>query len=385
MTPLTCPYCNTAFDASDALDVDRVVCPRCGEAMPAKLLPPGRGPRKSGEDRPAPMESKPGVRVLAIFATLLLIAAFVGLGFWYFGSDQKNRIEGTNATVPPATRPPLALPGLRYLPADAQVAIALQPSPLLQYAERAGKTPEELLADWGLPVAVFNGLKKAGVPLDRIDHLVLGAGFPDVGLPRLSIVLALREPIRDESEFRRILNIRQNADKPGRAKVELPGIPLPMEMHKVDDKIYLFSSDGATLDGMVKPKANAEFLPAGVRDSLGALDPASFAWVATDNRDWANLPTLKLIAPLIQQPDLPKRLKGIRALAIGLTLRPDLAAQANIRFPDATAAGEFEAKAKPKLAETKIGMAVEKDWVALDLPEGSSANGVPAVLGLFDR
>ena len=382
MTALTCPYCNTAFDA---LDGERVVCPRCGEAMPAKLLPPGRGPGKSDVDPPAPVESKPGVRVLAMFAALLLIASLIGLGYWYFGSGQKNGTESTNATVPPATRPPLALPGLRYLSADTQVAIALQPSPLLQYAERAGKTPEELLADWGLPVGVFNGLKKAGVPLDLIDHLVVSAGFPDVGLPRLSIVLALREPIRDESEFRRVLNVRQNADKPGRAKVDLPGIPLPMEMHKVDDTIYLFSSDGATLDGMVKAKANAEFLPAGVRDSLGALDPASFAWIGTDNRDWANLPTLKLIAPLIQQPDLPKRLKGIRALALGLTLRPDLAAQANIRFPDAKAAGEFEAKAKTKLAETKIGIAVEKDWVALDLPGASFANGVPAVLGLFDR
>lgn len=382
MTALTCPYCNTAFDASDG---ERVVCPRCGEAMPAKLLPPGSGPRESGEDRPAPVESKPAVRAVTIFAALLLIGVIVGLGFWYFGPNQKNLTEATNATVPSATRPPLALPGLRYLPADAQVALALQPSPLLQYAERVGKSPEQLLTDWGLPVGVFNGLKKAGVPLDRIDYFVLSAGFPDVGLPRLSIVLTLREPIRDESEFRRVLNVRQNADKAGRAKVELPGIPLPMEMHKVDDKIYLFSSDGTTLDGMVQPKANAEFLMAGVRDSLGALDPASFAWVATDNRDWANLPTLKLIAPLIQQPDLPKRLKGIRSLALGLTLRPDLAAQANIRFPDAKAAGEFEAKAKPKLAETKIGMEAQKDWVALDLPGASFANGVPVLLGLFDQ
>ena len=382
MTALTCPYCNTAFDAPGG---ERVVCPRCGEAMPAKLLPPGSGPRESDGDRPAPVESKPGVRAVTIFAALLLTGALIGLGFWYFGPNQKNLTEATNASVPPATRPPLALPGLRYLPASAQVALALQPSPLLQYAERAGKTPEQLLADWGLPVGVFDGLKKAGVPLDRIDHFVLSAGFPDVGLPRLSIVLALREPIRDESEFRRVLNVRQNADKPGRAKVELPGIPLPMEMHKVDDKIYLFSSDGATLEGMVQPKPNAEFLPAGLRDSLVALDPASFAWVATDNRDWANLDMLKTIATLIRQPDLPKRLKGIRALAIGLTLRPDLAAQANIRFPEAKAAGEFEAKAKTKLAETKIDMALEKDWVALGLPGVSFANGVPAILNLFDK
>ena len=382
MTALTCPYCNTAFDASD---VERSVCPRCGEAMPAKLLPPGSGPRESAGDRPAPVESKPAVRAVRIFAALLLIVALVGLGFWYFGPNQKNVTEATNATVPPATRPPLALPGLRYLPADAQVVLALQPSPLLQYAERTGKTPEELLADWGLPAGVLNGLKKAGVPLEGIDHFVLSAGFPDVGLPRLSIALALREPIRDESEFRRVLNVRQNADKPGRAKVELPGVPLPMEMHKVDDKIYLFSSDGATLDGMVKPKANSDFLPAGVRDSLGTLDPASFAWVASDNRDWANLPVLKLIAPLIRQPDLPKRLKGTRALAIGLTLRPDLAAQVNIRFHDSKAAGEFEAKAKLKLAETKIGLALEKEWIALELPGTSFANGVPVLMGLFDK
>ena len=386
MTALTCPFCNTAFDLPSL--PGRVVCPRCGEAIPAKMLPAKTGPAITAAERQGPSETAPGrlgLRPVTLFGILLLVGSLVGLGLWYSSTSQKPDSAGSGSKAPPATRPPNALPGLLRLPPETQIALALQPAPLIQYAERVGLSPEAMLAELGLPVGLVSGLKNAGIPPESIDHLVLGVSLSESPLPRLSMALFLREPIAGERHFREAVKFRQNADKPGRAKVDLPGIPLPMEMLTVDATTYLFSSDERSLDGMAKPKENADFLKLGLRESIRKVDPASFAWVATDNLAWADLPTLKLLAPLIQQPDLPKRLKGIRAIALGLTLRPELAAQGSVRFADPKAAGEFETRAKPKLAETKIAMERDEEWVSLTMPGVSFANGIPAILGLFEK
>ena len=384
MTALTCPFCNTAFDLPSI--PGRVVCPRCGEAIPAKLLPVTAATAASVE-APSPVEAapaKPGTKTFAI-AALMVAAILGGLGIWYSTTGNAPDTVNTDSAPPPATRPPMALPGLRYMPPGTQIAIALQPSSLVQYAARADVAPEVLLERWGLPAGLFAGLKKAGIELDHIEHIVVGVGLTESPLPRLSIALFLRRPVGNERLFRETLKLRQNADKPGRAKVELPGIPLPMEMHTIDEMLFLFSSDDKVLDGMIKPQESLDFLKPGLRESMAKIDPASFAWVATDNVDWANLPTLKFVAPLIQQPELPKKLKGIRSLAFGMGLRPDLAAQAHVRFEDAKTASEFEARAQAKLAVTKVAMAVTQEWVMLSMPGGAYADGMAVVLGLFDR
>lgn len=384
MTVLTCPFCNTSFDAPSL--PGRIVCPRCGEAIPAKLLPATAGTIPDATLRAGPVETAPtGPRPAMVAALVLLIAALVGLGIWYYTAPVPPGNTNTTDRAPPPTRPPYALPGMLYLPAETNAALALQPSALIQYGQRIGKSPEAILADFGLPTGFFAGLKSAGIPFERIDHVVLGVSIADSPIPRLALVLILNEPIAGERQFREAVKLRQNADKPGRAKVELPGLLLPMEMHRVDERIYLFSTDSDALDRMAKPAENADRISASLRDSIRRIDAASFAWAAIDDRDWANLPALKLIAPMLQQPELPKRLTGIRAVAVGLTLTPDLAAQANVRFADPIAAGEFEARSKPKLADTRIAMGLDREWVTLALPGVSFANGIPALLKLFDK
>ena len=308
MNSLVCPFCNTAFDLPGV--PGRVVCPRCGEAIPAKLLPAVGSGRVASGDRPAPVELAPAISLRRIgtkSAVLLAAVALALLAVWYFTGGKKLD------TVPPMpiplpTRPPMSLPALRYLPPDTQVAITFQSSPLLQYANRAGKKPERVLAELGLPVGVLEGLAKSDIPLDLIDHAAVGIGLTDS--PKISIALLLRKPVESQSHFRDALNWRGNADKPGRATIDLPGVPVPLEMHKLDDTTYLFSSDSAALDGMLKPQENAEFLKAGLRESIGKLDPASFAWLATDDQNWAALPAVKLLSGLAKREDLPKRLKG---------------------------------------------------------------------------
>lgn len=379
MNSLVCPFCNTAFDLPGV--PGRVVCPRCGEAIPARRL---AGPTSAGAEQPSAemAEANPVRRPPILFGAALLALVLAGLGVWYFTRSPETIPTTPGQPIPLPTRPPISLAALRHLPPDTQIVVAFQPSPLDQYARRAGKTPEAVLAELGVPAALFEGLAKAGIPLDRIDHLAVGASLS--GSPKVSVALFLRKPVEDEGQFREVLKARQNADKPGRARVDLPGFPLPLEMHKLDGTTYLFSTDDKALDAMLKPQDGADFLKAGLRDSLGRLDPASFAWIATDDQNWAELPTLALFAGVAKRPDIPKRLKGVRAVAIGLPLRPDLGAVASVRFADANAAQAFDAKSRPKLAGLPMELAVEKEWVTVQMPESSFAAGVPAALSLFD-
>ena len=57
------------------------------------------------------------------------------------------------------------------------------------------------------------------------------------------------------------------------------------------------------------------------------------------------------------------------------TFHPDLAAQASVRFADPKAAGEFETRAKPTLAETSIAMDPgDTGVVRQPLPEAAFAS-----------
>ena len=132
MTALTCPFCNTAFDLPSL--PGRVVCPRCGEAIPAKLLPALAGPAITAAERQGPSETAPtrlGLRPVTLFGILLLVGSLVGLGLWYFSPTQQPDTAGPGTKAPPATRPPNALPGLLRLPPETQIALALQPAPCM--------------------------------------------------------------------------------------------------------------------------------------------------------------------------------------------------------------------------------------------------------------
>ena len=383
MNALVCPLCNTPFDLPGV--PGRVVCPRCGEAIPAKLLPAiAGGSVAAAVDRPAPPEIAPGTSLRRIVQAVAVLFAAVAVAIGavrYFKDDPKPDATPPMA-IPLPTRPPMSLAALRHFPPDTQILAAFQTSPLIQYANRIDRKPEVLLVELGLPVALFEGLAKAGIPLDQIDHIAVGASLAES--MKLSVALMLREPIRSESAFREALKARQNADKPGRSRVDLPGLPLPLDLHKFDGTTYLFSSDATALDAMLKPQENAEFLRPGLRESIGKLDPSSFAWLATDNQNWAELPTLKLLAALAKREDLPKRLKGIRALTTGLGLSSDLSGTTAVRLADAEAIREFEAKARTRIAGPNTQMTADGDWRIVRVTGLTPAVGLPGMRSLFE-
>ncbi len=394
MTALTCPFCNTPFDLPGI--PGRVVCPRCGEAIPSKLLPAILETPIAISSRPGPLEMAPMAptrRSYFLVALVLISVVCAGLGIWYYSTMKTADTVSTDRPSPAATWPPATLKGLRYLPPDSQIVIALQISPIVQYGQRNGKPPGAVLADMGLPSEVFAGLRKAGVLLEQVDHIILAIGFPESPLPKLSIILFLKQPIYSERQFREVLKFRQNADKLGRATVEIPGLFLPMGMHTIDETTYLFSSDDKTLDRMAEPNHEFDFKKSfgkGLQTSLDSLQLASCAWIITDDLDWADLPALKLAAPLLKQPDLTKRLKGIRSLAVGwmpdqMAGGPLMTMNGVIRFADAKMATEFAATAEPKFDKDNLSIASDREAVRVQAKARYLVDEMPKILGIFDR
>ncbi len=383
---LSCPYCNAGVSVAEVPPSHRVVCPRCGESFPVKVP---AGPDDEGGAPRVPVASlngspaavphtqpppAPGWSLAApALIGLVLAAGVLALGLYAFVF---HRPAGTSTTPtdagrrPAATVPPAAVAGLAYLPPDTNVAFAAQPGPLLAYADRTGSDPRQLLTRAGVPDRVFATLDRVGLPLDRIDHVCGGLVLAEnSAIPRVFVVLALREPPADPGEFRRQLKATQFTAPSGatRYKADLGG--LPVEMSNPDPRTYLFATEGKDLEAAAGRTGSAH-LPAGLRESMGKLSPASFAWAATDSGHWSENPGVKLAAALAKQPDLPARLATVRAAAVGMSLEPDPQLLVAVRAADPDAAAKMRAQAADAAAGKKESLRIggEGAWVTAEGP-----------------
>ncbi len=384
MVQLSCPYCNSGVSLEGVPPPGRAVCPRCGEAFPVK--PPAddapRLPEASPNGPPAaPPEIDEGPPGRSL-RTPALVGAILGAVVLAVGLYVVVRPPGGRATAPTdlggpkpaATVPPAALPGLAYLPADTNVAFAVQPGPVLIHAERANTDPRQLLTRAGIPEAVPAALDRLGLSLERIDHVCGGLAVAgDNAIPRVFVALLLREPPDDPAEFRRRLHATQFTAPSGatRFKADLAG--LPVEMANPDPRAYLFATAGADLDAAGRRAGRgSEHLPAGLRESLAQLSPASVAWAATDADRWADKPAVKLLAAARKQPDLPARLEAIRAAAVGVSLEPEPILTAAVRTADPDAAAKLRGQAAAAGRE-KVRVGGEGPWVAVEGPPEQDA------------
>lgn len=352
MLKLSCPFCNTTFDVVSPVPA-RIPCPRCDENVPAtSLAPPGAHAVEVIDSRPRTSS----LRFWIIVGSLVLLAvgAFVADSIW---TSKLPPPPTGNAPAAPATKPPLMMSALRYLPANSQIAFAIQPAVLADYAKRKGQSADRLLNDIGLPPRLFAEFRKLGLEPEQIDQLAIA--MLDTGLG-VSAVLVLRQPLENEAEFRAKLNAKTIADKPGHFTVDL--FKLPMEMKKADDTTYRFAgfSERKLLD--TPAAAGSDHLPQGLRDSLGKLSPSTFVWFATDtvSPDWSANEKVKLLAP-----ELPKRLEMVRAIALGLSTEPELMLALVVGSSDAKALNE---QYRDRLTAAKANVAVEGDWLQAGVP-----------------
>lgn len=353
-----CPYCNHKVTLPAAPAGGRANCDRCGEAFPVT------GPVEEVADRPeAPTRPADGRPPFLWLVPLLLLVTggLIGGGAVVWLLRGANRPAPPAAVAPPpagpVTWPPSAVPLLAHLPRDVGVAFAIQPGPLLAHAERTGDDPKKLLADLGLPDRAFVVLADAGLPLETIDQLAGGLAFPaDSAIPRLVVAVKPKPPATVAGVLDKL-----KATRAGEGYKTVVG-GLPVTLADRGGVMVL-----ATADADLAPPGDRQ-LPAGLREALGQLSPAAFAWVATGAADWADKPAVKAAALLLNRPELPEKLKPARSAAVGLSLEPGLTAKAAVK-----AAGD-EGPLRDKLAAAVAGRDVlvggGDGWVTLTAKPG---------------
>ncbi len=342
MPRLSCPFCNASFEPPPE---GRVACPRCGETVPV------RG-RESAPQLPAAVPEPPKRLVMPV---VLAVAVCVGLAAAYLAL---NRTEP--APPPPPPPPPIGTPvapaklrGLDYLPADANLVLAAQVSPVVEYAKRTGGNPFEVLTKAGVPAAALAALGQGGVALPNIDHVAAGATIPDAGDFRLGVALVLRGPVHDEAKFLDALKAKRPATgTPPHYLAEFGGFPL--KLTKAADAVWLFGLTERDLT----PAAGG--LSERMRASLTEALPAdAAAWLLTDSADWAAKPLASLLLNDVR-PGLAK----VRAVAAGLTVSGDANLRVLVRPANPAARDEFAAAFRRRGGTTgETG-----DWVYLDAP-----------------
>jgi hypothetical protein len=191
MSQVFCPFCNAALtrdqfqQAKDA----KVTCPRCGEAVPAHLIPdmpastlPVQPPATS------PLSWSNRKIGLSIFAGMLLMALgglILALATWE--GRRRNDYRGQTVTVPPSSvQAPADLAGLGYLPVDVNVAAALQVAELQK--DNLGKKLLEAPRPPLVELLLASVEKWAKLSIRDVDHIVLGTEIKDK-LPQLTVVV----------------------------------------------------------------------------------------------------------------------------------------------------------------------------------------------------
>jgi hypothetical protein len=190
----TCPYCNALLPPASA--GGRVVCVRCGEAIPAALTEAVLG-MSAAEPQPASVHARPsGFRwhPRGIVAAIFVVAAGVAAIWW--GRNRSDSTSPATDSTRAAVRP-AGMPGLGYLPPSTEVVLAIQlPLLLDRLGPEAAADPAKALKQMGLPEQIIETADKAsGVGLDHVDHLVVGLSFARGALPpQLVIVLHTKAP-----------------------------------------------------------------------------------------------------------------------------------------------------------------------------------------------
>lgn len=251
---------------------------------------------------------------------LLMASLGLGVALWVahrqvpmLAPPKPQRPEGA---VLPATQ----LEGLGYLPADTNIAFAVQPGAVVAYANKTHQDVRELVIKMGLPAKILDSLTNLGITLVQIDHI---AGGTCVGIAavevRLTMVLTLRRQLDDEDNFLELLKAKHQPG--GKDRYEVKFGDLPMTLARVSSTVWVFGFDAKKdLEAVDKGGygTGGNQFPAGLQDMLLQQVPAdAAAWVATSNERWGEKPGVKFVLEnLLKKPEwLPVLAQGRAGMA----------------------------------------------------------------------
>ncbi len=353
---LSCPYCNHAFEAAPAA---RVTCPRCEDAFPVRG---GPAPVHSIWSREAAQAVdlagvlKQRLKQAAI-VLLLIFLVIAGIVFWKIREQQKFVPPDP---LPPPTAgvtPPLELRGLGYLPPNCNLVFAVQPGPLLVYAEKTRQDPVELLTKNRIPASALGALAKAGITLQQIDHIIGGFLIPELNEePRICLVLVLRMPLVDEAKFLEQLHAKEG-EWENRFEVKFDN--LPMKLAKSSPTTWVF---GFTEKDLVNAADGAEMSPS-CRELIQEWVPRDAAvWAAADTARWSEKPILKLL----KKEWLPFLAKG-RAATVSLSFADEAKLRVAVRCVDTDASDKLFAYFKGKATGERSLANRVGEWTNLEV------------------
>ena len=322
---ISCPSCNSSFVLAELPDDRRVACPRCGDVFPIR----------NWEE----VNEKPGLqasiapsltrrecarwsvqRTVVVALAMGLVGLLAGLGVYYSRGFRTKPTSEPDPQHSVAAISPARLVGLGYLPADTSVVFAVQPGPVLAYAQRTKQDPRELLIKAGIPRQAYDAFASVGLTLQQIDHI---AGGVSVGEIRFALVLVLRRPPGDEEEFlKRLKATKQNGPKE-RYTIELGGLPLTLA--RVLPTVWVFGFDSKkdfeAVDRGGHGPGGKQFAPA-LREMIEQhVATEAAAWVATSEERWAEKPLIQFaIGQFAGKKEWVAVLAKGRSLAAGISL-----------------------------------------------------------------
>ena len=292
---------------------------------------------------------------VASFVIMALIAAFA---FWKIRQEQKRSEIPPPVVLPPSTNatPPLELRGLGYLPSNCNLVFAVQPGPLLMYAERTKQDPVELLTKNRVPASMLGSLAAAGITLQQIDHIAGGFYIPDENEePRICLVLVLHQPLGDEAVFLDQLKGKRD-EKAGENRFEVRFDNLPLKMAKASPTIWLFGFTEKDLSG-------ESGLSPSCRELIGEWVPKdAAAWIAADTARWSEKPLLKLV----KKEWLPLLAKG-RAATVSASFASEAKLRVAVRCVNAETSDKLFAYFKGKATGERSLSSAAGDWAKLEL------------------
>ena len=346
---LSCPYCNHAFEAESAA---RVTCPRCGESIAGRseaVAPPVRATYDNRLPKQHPFSA-----VLVMLAVLVLS----GLVIAYLLIPRANP-DRLPPDFPPLdiTKPPLDLHGLSYLPSNCNLIFAVQPGPLLVYAEKTKQDPVELLTKNRVPASFLGSLAKAGITLQQIDHIAGGFLIPDLNEePRICLVLVLRTPPADEAKFLEQLHAKRS-EWPDHFEVKFDNLPL--KLAKASPTTWVF---GFAEKDLASAPGGAEMSPS-CRELIQEWVPRDAAiWAAADTARWSEKPILKLL----KKEWLPILAKG-RAATVSLSFADEVKLRVAVKCADTEASDKLFAYFKGKATGERSLASRAGEWAKLEV------------------
>jgi hypothetical protein len=306
-------------------------------------------------------DSRPAGRMAWRFAFPALALAGLVLIILVVQTTPKSRpaLKPDAARKPSRSVPPAELAGLGYLPADTELALAVDVAGLLREVP-AKERPERAALAAGL-LGLDRVERATGLALAHLDHVVLGLSGGAGGV-KFTLVAQTVKPY-DPTALRRALQTRRTADhgKGPVYAVHWPNLPEALVWCAGPRTLVAVSRRGAAVPDPADlprgPRAAAERLPPAVRAVLRQrpLGPGTTAWAAGRLSD----------------PDVAGAVRAeLSFLDPGARLAKDIrAVRASVRLdPAATLTVDVEATGPRAARELQKGLAqVDKVFQGLGL------------------